>query len=87
MPTKTKQLFVEKREDGKYAVRRADSKRASTIATTQKRAIKKAKKLEPDTKPNVGRVRKTSNSKKKAVGTWRAVKAKKKVGFLASLFA
>ena len=89
---KTKALFVEKRADGKFAVRRKDSKRASKIAKTQKVAIKKAMKLEPDSKPRVERVRKVSKSKKRAVGEWRAVKSKpvrkhkKKPGFLATLF-
>jgi uncharacterized protein YdaT len=56
-----KRMYVEKRvEEGDYAVRRAGSKRASAVKTTQKKAIKKARKLEPKSKPRVERVRKTA---------------------------
>ena len=54
-----KQTFIEQREKGDYAVRRAGSKRASDVAPTQKKAIAKARKLEPGTKPVVERVRNT----------------------------
>lgn len=52
-------IFVEKREEGDYAVRKADSKRASVVTSTQKEAIEAAKKLNPDVTPHVERVRDT----------------------------
>ena len=55
-----KRMYVEKRQkEGDYAVRRAGSKRASAVKATQKKAIKKSKKLEPKSQPRVERVRKT----------------------------
>ena len=51
-------LYVEPRAEGDYAVRREDSKRASATAPTQKQAIDKARKLEPDAEIHVARVRK-----------------------------
>ena len=51
-------LYVEPRAEGDYAVRREDSKRASATAPTQKQAIEKARKLEPDAEIHVARVRK-----------------------------
>jgi uncharacterized protein DUF2188 len=35
-------LFVERRDDGKYAVRRANADRASAVLDTQKQAIERA---------------------------------------------
>jgi len=35
-------LFVERRDDGKYAVRRGDAERASVVYDTQKQAIERA---------------------------------------------
>jgi Uncharacterized protein conserved in bacteria (DUF2188) len=55
-----KRMYVEKRaEEGDYAVRRAGSKRASAVKSTQKKAIKKSRKIEPKSTPRVERVRKT----------------------------
>jgi uncharacterized protein YdaT len=54
-----KQIFVERREQGDYAVRRPNSERASDILPTQKEAIHRAKELSPGTTPNVERVRHT----------------------------
>jgi Uncharacterized protein conserved in bacteria (DUF2188) len=54
-----KQLFVEKREQGDYAVRKGGSKRAIAVAPTQKEAIKRAEELNPEKKPLVERVRDT----------------------------
>jgi len=42
-----KRLFIERRPQGDYAVRRADSRRASAIAPTQAKAIEKARDLNP----------------------------------------
>jgi len=52
-------LFVEKREQGDYAVRKANSERASAVEPTQKAAIKRAKELNPKASPLVERVRTT----------------------------
>jgi Uncharacterized protein conserved in bacteria (DUF2188) len=56
-----KRMYVEKRTaEGDYAVRRAGSQRASAVKSTQKKAIKKSRKIEPKSKPRVERVRKTA---------------------------
>ncbi len=52
-------IFVERRPEGDYAVRKADSQRASAIEPTQKQAIERAKELAPDAKPHIERVRNT----------------------------
>ena len=54
------QLFVERRPQGDYAVRRANSKRASAVLDTQREAIERARELNPDGQPLVERVRHTS---------------------------
>jgi hypothetical protein len=65
-----KRMYVEKRTaEGDYAVRRAGSKRASAVKPTQKKAIKKSRKLEPKSKPRVERVRVT---KKGGPDNWRS---------------
>ncbi len=56
---KSKKLFIEKRPEGDYAVRRQGSKKASVIAPTQEEAIKKARKMNPGVSPDVERVRDT----------------------------
>ena len=56
---KTKQLFVERRPEGDYAVRRPGSERASAVLPTQKEAIEKARELNPGVAPHVERVRDT----------------------------
>ena len=59
-----KNIYVERRDDeGDYAVRRAGSERASATAPTQAEAIARAKELAPDVKPDVERVRHTSQGK------------------------
>jgi len=55
-----KNIYVERRPEGDYAVRRPGADRASVIAPTQKAAIDKARKLEPGVAPHVERVRDTS---------------------------
>ena len=52
-------LFVERRHQGDYAVRRPDSERASAVSRTQREAIERARKLSPDTELLVERVRNT----------------------------
>lgn len=55
------QLYVERRPDtNDYAVRRADSSRASAVCPTQAEAIARAKELEPKSTPMVERVRRTT---------------------------
>ena len=53
------QLFVEKREQGDYAVRRGGAERASAVLPTQGEAIARARTLNPDQAPLVERVRNT----------------------------
>jgi hypothetical protein len=52
-------LFVERRPQGDYAVRRPNSQRASDVLPTQSEAIQRARELNPDTPPSVERVRNT----------------------------
>ncbi|QKC79410.1 DUF2188 domain-containing protein [Mesorhizobium erdmanii] len=61
--SKDKHLYVERREQGDYAVRRPDSQRASDVLPTQRQAIERARELEPNTRPDVERVRHTSVGK------------------------
>ena len=55
-----KRIYVERRSEGDYAVRRAASERASAIEPTQAKAIEKARELNPGIAPHVERVRDTS---------------------------
>ena len=55
-----KRIYVEKRDEGDYAVRRANSERASAIESTQAKAIERARELNPGIAPHVERVRDTS---------------------------
>ncbi len=57
---KKDQLFIERREQGDYAVRRANSQRASDVLPTQAAAIERAMELNPNGRPLVERVRNTS---------------------------
>jgi uncharacterized protein YdaT len=52
-------VYVERRDDGKYAVKREGAERASAITDTQKQAIERAKEIAPGTRPDVERVRDT----------------------------
>lgn len=56
-------LFVERRPQGDYAVRRPNSQRASDVLPTQAEAIARARELNPHTDPLVERVRRTSVGK------------------------
>jgi hypothetical protein len=56
-------LFVERRPQGDYAVRRPDSERASDVLPTQAEAIERARELNPDKPPLVERVRHTTGGK------------------------
>ncbi len=55
-----KRVYVERRDQGDYAVRRAGAERASATAPTQSKAIELARKLVPGVAPHVERVRDTS---------------------------
>jgi hypothetical protein len=56
----TNKIYVEKRPEGDYAVRKAGSERASAVEPTQQKAIERARELNPGTAPHVERVRDTS---------------------------
>lgn len=56
-------LFIERRPDGDYAVRKPDAERASAVAPTQAEAIERAKQLNPDAAIHVERVRNTDVGK------------------------
>lgn len=56
---KGKHYFVEQTDDGRYAVRPKGSSRASEILDTQREAINRVKKLNPNDRPDVERVRDT----------------------------
>jgi hypothetical protein len=57
---KDKRVYVERRPEGDYAVRPANSERASDVLPTQRDAIERAKELSPGSSPHVERVRNTS---------------------------
>jgi uncharacterized protein YdaT len=56
-------LFIERRDEGDYAVRKPNSKRASDVLPTQSEAIERAKQLNPGKAPLVERVRHTDRGK------------------------
>lgn len=56
----SKKIYVERRPEGDYAVRRAGFERASAVKPTQKAAIERARELNPGVAPHVERVRDTS---------------------------
>ena len=68
--TQDKRVYVERRPEGDYAVRRASSERASDILPTQREAIERARELSPGSKPHVERVRKSSGG---SPDKWRKV--------------
>ena len=55
-----KELYVERRDDGGYAIRRPGSERASDVRDTQSEAIDRAREIEPDAAIHVERVRDTN---------------------------
>lgn len=59
----TNNIFVERRPDGNYAVRRPDSKRASAVEATQAQAIERAREIAPNAAIHVERVRHTEGGK------------------------
>jgi Uncharacterized protein conserved in bacteria (DUF2188) len=56
-------LFVERRPQGDYAIRRPNAQRASDVLPTQGEAIARARELNPNIKPLVERVRHTTRGK------------------------
>jgi uncharacterized protein YdaT len=54
-----KHYFIEKTDDGRYAVRAKGSERASEILDTQRAAIDRVSELNPNDRPDVERVRHT----------------------------
>ena len=55
-----KRIYVERRPEGDYAVRKPGAERASAVEPTQAEAIKRARELDPGAAPHVERVRDTS---------------------------
>jgi len=53
-------LFIERRSQGDYAIRKPGSERASDIRPTQGGAIERARELNPDAAIHVERVRNTT---------------------------
>jgi hypothetical protein len=51
------QIYIEEREDGKFAIRRGNSERASAVEDTQQKAMKVARPMFPGVKPHTERVR------------------------------
>jgi hypothetical protein len=58
-----KRIYVERRPDGDYAVRRPGSDRASDVTSTQAQAIERAREISPGAAVHVERVRYTSGGK------------------------
>jgi hypothetical protein len=61
-------VYIERREQGDYAIRKGGSERASGIVPTQRAAIDRAEKMFPDQKPLIERLRDT---KKGGRDKWR----------------
>ncbi len=55
-----KELYVERRDEGDYAIRRPGSERASDVCDTQAEAIERARDIDPNAAIHVERVRYTS---------------------------
>jgi len=58
-----KNVYVEQRAQGDFAVRKAGSDRASAVAPTQAKAIERAREISPGVAPDVERVRHTNRGK------------------------
>jgi hypothetical protein len=63
-------LYVEKRAQGDFAVRKPESQRASAVAPTQAAAIERARELNPNAAVHVERVRHTEGG---SPDKWRKV--------------
>ncbi len=53
------EFFIEQRDGGDYAIRKPNSDRASAVEPTQRKAIERARELNPDATIHVERVRNT----------------------------
>lgn len=53
----TESFYIERREQGDYAVRRGNSERASAVEPTQEAAIDRARQMDPKAAIHVERVR------------------------------
>jgi hypothetical protein len=58
-----KNIYVERRPNGDYAVRKPGAERASAVESTQAKAIERAREISPGVAPNVERVRETNRGK------------------------
>lgn len=58
-----KRVFVERRPEGDYAVRRPGAERASDVTRTQAEAIQRAREIVPNGSVHVERVRYTTGGK------------------------
>ena len=56
-------VYIERRLQGDYAVRREGSDRASAVESTQRKAIERARDIYPAKAPDVERVRHTNRGK------------------------
>lgn len=54
-----REVFIERREEGDYAVRKPGSERASAVLPTQAEAVERAREIDPDAAVLVERVRDT----------------------------
>jgi Uncharacterized protein conserved in bacteria (DUF2188) len=52
-------FYIEKRDQGDFAVRKANSQRASAVEPTQAEAIRRAQEINPDAAIHVERVHQT----------------------------
>jgi hypothetical protein len=59
-----KELYIERREEGDYAIRRPGSKKASGVEPTQAEAIERAEEIDPEAAIHVERVRNTKRGSK-----------------------
>ena len=60
MTRQKEELYVERRDEGDYAVRPPGSERASAVLPTQAEAIDRAKEIDPNAAIHVERVRETT---------------------------
>lgn len=57
------ELYVERMDDGRYAVRKPGSERASAVEPTQEKAIKRADEINPKAAIHVERVKHTNRGR------------------------
>jgi Uncharacterized protein conserved in bacteria (DUF2188) len=58
-----KNVYIERRPQGDYAVRKPGADRASAVEPTQGKAIERAREISPGVAPDVERVRHTNRGK------------------------